>query len=98
MMPTAAARLLGGVSKHLRESSSPSQWSRAAAVGPQGSRVWLWLAGAVVIALALPISSTLLGLYDRIQHWGKVVHGLEGFLATIAVGLLLLAWRDRENI
>jgi hypothetical protein len=67
-------------------------------VGPQGSRIRPWLAGVVVLTVALPIASRVLGLYDRILHWGKVVHGLEGFLMAITVGLLLLAWRDRENV
>ena len=48
--------------------------------------------------MAVPIASSVLGLYDRILHWGKVVHGLEGFLVALTVGLLLLAWRDREHI
>src|SRR5437868_1393631 len=31
-------------------------------------------------------------------HWGKVVHGLEGFGFALLVGLLLLGWRDRARI
>ncbi len=61
-------------------------------------RVLLWLAGLAVAALAIPILSSILGLYDRIVHWGKVVHGLEGFLVALLVGVLLLGWRDLEAI
>jgi len=50
------------------------------------------------LAVALPIVSSVLGLYDHILHWGKLVHGLEGLLVAIMVGLLLLAWRDRESV
>jgi hypothetical protein len=80
------------VKARTRSVASPS------AVGPRGIRSRGWLAAAVVLAVALPIASSVLGLYDRILHWGKVVHGLEGFLVAITVGLLLLAWRDREHI
>jgi hypothetical protein len=51
-----------------------------------------------VVALAIPIVSTLFRLYDRILHWGKLVHGLEGFLVALLVGVLLVGWRDRAAI
>ena len=63
-----------------------------------GNRIRGWLAAAVVLAVALPIASSVLGLYDRITHWGKLIHGLEGFFVAVTVGVLLLAWRDREHI
>ncbi len=68
------------------------------AVGPLGNRIRGWLAAAFVLAVALPIASSVLGLYDRITHWGKLIHGLEGFFVAVTVGVLLLAWRDREHI
>ena len=86
-LPTAAARLL-----------TEGQKSREKDLFSHGSRVRPWLVALVVIAVALPILSTILGLYDRVVHWGKVVHGLEGFLVAITAGLLLLAWRDHERI
>jgi hypothetical protein len=50
------------------------------------------------IGVALPVVSSVLGLFDRVQHWGKVVHGVDGFVATLLFGLLLLGWRDAEAI
>jgi hypothetical protein len=85
--PTAAARL----PTEGQESGEKDLFSHASRVRP-------WLAALVVVAVALPILSTILGLYDRVVHWGKVVHGLEGFLVAITAGLLLLAWRDHERI
>jgi hypothetical protein len=68
------------------------------AVGPRRNRIRGWLAAAVVLAVALPIASSVLGLYDRITHWGKLIHGLEGFFVAVTAGLMLHAWRDREHI
>jgi hypothetical protein len=57
------------------------------------------LVGALaLIALVLPVASSAIGLYDRVTHWGKVVHGVEGLLVAMVVGLLLLGWRDRERV
>jgi hypothetical protein len=57
------------------------------------------LIGALALAtVALPLLSWAIGLYDRVTHWGKVVHGIEGLLVALIVGLLLLGWRDREQI
>jgi hypothetical protein len=54
---------------------------------------------AVLIALVvIPLASSALGLYDRVTHWGKLVHGVECFLMALLVGLLILGWRDRESI
>jgi hypothetical protein len=86
-LPTAAARLPTEGRKSLEKD-----------LFSHGSRVRPWLVALVVIAVALPILSTVLGLYERILHWGKLVHGLEGFLVALTVGLLLLAWRDYENV
>ena len=49
-------------------------------------------------ALAIPIVSSALGLYDRVLHWGKLVHGVEGFLVALLIGVLWLGWRDLEAI
>lgn len=52
----------------------------------------------LVIGIALPLISTVLGLYDSIQHWGKLVHAVDGFCAAFIFGLLLLGWRARAQI
>ncbi|MCA1648553.1 MAG: hypothetical protein LC797_24860, partial [Chloroflexi bacterium] len=72
----------------------PARARRSAAPGS----VRVWLAGLVVLALAIPIGSSVFGLYDRLLHWGKLVHGVEAFLVALVVGLLVLAWRDRAAI
>jgi len=46
----------------------------------------------------MTIGSSLVGLCDRVVNWGKVVHGLEGFLVAVLVGVLLLGWRDLAAI
>jgi hypothetical protein len=51
-----------------------------------------------VLLVAVPLVSAALGLFDRVTHWGKLVHGLEGFGFAVLVGLLLLGWRDHEQI
>jgi hypothetical protein len=54
---------------------------------------------ALLIALVvIPTASSALGLYDRVTHWGKLVHSVEGFLVSLLIGLLILGWRDREAI
>lgn len=63
-----------------------------------GASVRAWLVGLAVLAVAIPLGSSLLGLYDRVWHWGKLVHGVEGFLVALLVGLLVLGWRDRAAI
>jgi hypothetical protein len=57
-----------------------------------------WLAGLVLLAVAIPVLSSLLGLYDRVLDWGKVVHGVEGFLVALLLGILLIGWRDLEAV
>ena len=56
----------------------------------------------VVLVLALgvllPIASTALGLYDHVQHWGKLIHAIDAACATFIFGLLLLGWRERTHI
>lgn len=70
----------------------------AAAAVPRGAApsatlpLALVLLGAAVAAL-----SWALGLFDRVPHWGKVVHGVEGFLVTALFALLLLGYRDAER-
>jgi hypothetical protein len=62
------------------------------------ARARLWLLAVVLVGVVLPFISSALGLYDRIHDWGKVVHAVDGFCATLAFGLLLLSWRDYERI
>jgi len=52
----------------------------------------------VFVAVVLPLASSLLGLYDRIEHWGKFVHAVDGLCATLLFGVLLLAWRHVEGV
>lgn len=52
----------------------------------------------LAIGVALPMISSALGLYGTIQHWGKLVHAVDGFCATLIFGLLFLGWRDRARI
>jgi hypothetical protein len=63
-----------------------------------GAHVPRGLVLTATVGLAVPVISTGLGLYDRIQHWGKFVHALDGFAVAVIVALLLLGWRDREHI
>jgi hypothetical protein len=60
--------------------------------------VRVWLGVLCLLLVAVPLVSAVLGLFDRITHWGKFVHGLEGFGVAVLVGLLLFGWRDREQI
>jgi hypothetical protein len=52
----------------------------------------------IVVAVALPLLSTALGLYDNIQHWGKGVHAVDGFCAAFIFGLLFLGWRQQARV
>ena len=70
----------------------------ATAAGPHGRAGWLVLGLVLVVGVALPVASTALGLYDRVQHWGKLVHALDAACATLLFGVLLFAWRDVERI
>jgi hypothetical protein len=53
---------------------------------------------AWVLSVALIGAADALFLYDRIIHFGKFVHGVEGFLIASMSGYLLLAYRDREEL
>src|SRR5919201_2757128 len=52
----------------------------------------------LLVGVGLPVASTALGLYDRVQHWGKLVHALDAACATLLFGVLLFAWRDLERV
>src|SRR5919201_1508594 len=43
------------------------------------------------LTVTIPAASDALGLYDRITHWGKLVHGVEGGLLAGLTAFLLLA-------
>ncbi len=64
----------------------------------RGSGGALWLGGLAVLAVALPIGSSLLGAFERVVHWGKLVHGVDGFLVAVLTGLAVLGWRNRTAI
>ena len=57
-----------------------------------------WLELTWIAAVALPGASTAFGLYDRITHWGKLVHGADAFLVALLVGVLLLGYREARRI
>jgi hypothetical protein len=52
----------------------------------------------LLVGVGLPVVSAALGLYDRVQHWGKLVHALDALCATLLFGVLLFAWRDVERV
>lgn len=56
------------------------------------------LIASLAILFLLPLLSWLTGMYGRVTHWGKAVHVVEGFVFAFLIGLLVLAWRDRERI
>jgi hypothetical protein len=50
------------------------------------------------VGVALPLLSTVLGLYDHVEHWGKAVHAVDGFCAAFMFGVLLLGWRELARV
>jgi uncharacterized membrane protein HdeD (DUF308 family) len=64
---------------------------------PSG-RATLYAVGLGVLLVGIPFVSRALGVYEKVHHWGKLVHGIEGLLAVLLVGTLFLAWRDRETV
>jgi hypothetical protein len=56
------------------------------------------LAATLAVAVLLPLGSTTFGLYDRVEHWGKLVHAVDAACATLIFGLLLLGWRERNAV
>lgn len=51
-----------------------------------------------VVAVLFPILSAISGVSDHVQHWGKLVHAVEGFCVALLFGLLFLTWRSYEKI
>jgi vacuolar-type H+-ATPase subunit I/STV1 len=66
--------------------------------GLTARRAQLALLVALAIGVALPAASTAFGLYDHVQHWGKLVHATDGFCATLIFGLLFVAWCDHAHV
>jgi len=62
------------------------------------SRVDYILVGLLVVGIAAPLLSTVFGLYDRVEDWGKLIHALDAACATAIFGLLFLGWRDLAQI
>ena len=81
-----------------RLSVAPKRASGLAPLEPPSLESQLWLVAIVVVGVAVPMLSTALGLYDRIEDWGKLVHALDGACATALFGLLFLGWRDLAQI
>src|SRR4051812_482668 len=77
----------GRVAAPSRPSSGAARAVEASHAGLSGRLLIALLAGAFV---ALPLLSWAFGLYERISHWGKLVHGVDGLLVAVTVGLLLL--------
>jgi hypothetical protein len=71
---------------------------RAPEASAASSRPIYLLLIPLVVAIALPLLSTALGLYDNIQHWGKGVHAVDGFCAAFIFGLLFLGWRQQARV
>jgi hypothetical protein len=67
----------------------------AASGGPRSRYLLLIPLG---VGIALPLLSTVLGLYDHVEHWGKAVHAIDGFCAAFIFGVLLLGWRDLARV
>jgi len=76
------------------------EWARSASVTPSSgsARLLYVLALLLIIGLALPVISSVAGLYEHVQHWGKGVHAVDGFVATLIFGLLFLGWRAQASI
>jgi fructose-specific phosphotransferase system IIC component len=49
------------------------------------------------LAVTIPAASDALGLYDRVTHWGKLVHGVEGGLLAALTAFVLLGYADRTQ-
>ena len=60
-------------------------------------RVPVVLATVLAVGILLPLLSSMFGVYDRVTHWGKVVHAADGACATLIFALLLLGWRERTR-
>src|SRR5436309_9454559 len=56
------------------------------------------LVAFLLVGVALPVGSSTFGLYDHILHWGKLVHAVDGFCATVIFSMLLFAWRDATAV
>ena len=56
--------------------------------------LWVLCAACVV----LPAASGVFGMYDRVTHWGKFVHGAEGGLGASIAALVLLGYRDHRRL
>jgi hypothetical protein len=50
------------------------------------------------VGLVLGLGSAVLGLSDRIPHWGKLLHAVAAGCFALVFGLLLLGFRDAERI
>ena len=86
---------LRGSARRVKSQTEMSDF-RPSAATERGGRKWLGL--VLLVGVALPLASTFLGLYDRVQYWGKLVHAVDAVCATLLFGVLLLAWRDVEGV
>ena len=51
-----------------------------------------------LVLVALPGISAGFGVYERIVHWGKFVHAVEGLAVALVVALVVLGWRDEVRV
>ena len=79
----------------MTRTAAASPASRADAAPVVRGRAMTVLAVVIALAIALPLLSTVFGVYDRIEHWGKLVHALDGAAVTFVFGMLFFGWRDR---
>jgi hypothetical protein len=70
-------------------------WLPALVAARGGVRVARVVEALWALAMTLPAASDALGVYDRVTHWGKLVHGLEGGMMASLAALLLLGYADR---
>jgi hypothetical protein len=73
-------------------------WAPALLARRGGVRAPRMLEVLWVLAVTIPAASDALGAYDRVTHWGKLVHGVEGGLTASMAALLLLGFAQRFEL
>ena len=65
---------------------------------PGRTHLRLALVVVLILGLAVPLLSSLFGLYDDVTNWGKLVHAVDGWCAALLFGFLLLGWRQQAEV